>query len=87
MKILTNDLLAGRKTKVLIMELFLFRLGVRNATARTHAVTRAARPLDITSVIFADAILSLWRGKVKNEFVYFVVTTILSKIWIQVILK
>ena len=87
MKILTNDLLAGRKTKVLIMELFLFRLGVRSATAKTRAVTRAVRLSDITSVIFADAILSLWRGKAKNEFVYFVVTTILSKICVQVVLN
>lgn len=58
MKIPAIVLLEGRRTRALIMELYIFRLGARNATAKTRVVMRAARPLDITSAMFVNVILN-----------------------------
>jgi hypothetical protein len=58
MKIPAIALLEGRRTRALIMELYLFRLGARNAIAKTRVAMQAARPLDITSAMFVNVILN-----------------------------
>lgn len=58
MKIPAIALLEGRRTRALIMELYLFRLGARNAIAKTRVAMQAARPLDITSAMLVNVILN-----------------------------
>ncbi len=59
MIIIATVLLEGRRTKALIMELYSFRLGARNATVKTRVVMQAARQLDITYAISVNVILNL----------------------------